>query len=449
MKKRRLAVSGARFLANGGWIAAMTCGALVACSSGSYLAQTPAGSIASDGGDGADASITNDSDPFDQPINGLSTDLLAKFNDGDAEFDLVLRPYDGLGPLYTRSSCGGCHDGGNRGPGLVQKMVIVGSDGITPTPDQATFLPFGNTEHPLVVTDIPGVKTPVLAPEFDGGVDGGPAPDLRVSIRLGPPVLGRGYMEAIADSEIERMESEQATRTDGIHGHVNHLTFVSQPNPDPTFDNHQTGDTVIGRFGLKARIVTLDEFVADALQGDMGITSPMRQTEITNPDGVTDDLKPGVDITADQMNLRAMYMRLLAIPRRTEDPAGKALFEQVKCNVCHAESLKTRADYPVPQLANVDAPVFTDMLLHDMGDDLADGVTGGNEGQAGPRDWRTAPLMGLRFNRVLMHDGRAANVADAIQKHGGNGSEANASLALFNALSETDKQTLLSFVSAL
>ena len=422
--------------------------ALVAACSSSGDSVAPDGGATTDGG-ASEASIDT-GDPFDQPISGLSDDLFKAFNDGDAEFNLVLRPYDGLGPLYTRSSCGGCHREGERGPGLVQKMVVVEADGLTPAADQ-TVLAFGNTEHPLVVTDIPGATTPILPPLLDGGVDGGDggAPNLRVTIRLGPPVLGRGYMEAIADSEILRMESEQAGRSDSIHGRVNHTTFVSQPNPDQTFDTYQTGAQVIGRFGLKGRIATLDEFTADASQGDMGMTSVMRPTEFKNPDGITDDLKPGIDLDTDKLNVRAMYLRLLAIPKRASDNGGKALFEQTKCSVCHAESLKTRADYPVPQLANVDAPLFTDMLLHDMGDDDSDSVTGGNEGMAGPRDWRTPPLIGLRFTRVFMHDGRGTTIAIAIQKHSGNGSEANESVSLFNALSAADQQTLLDFVGSL
>ncbi len=399
-------------------------------------------------------------DPSDVPVDGLTAAELVQFNDGDGEFDTSLYPADGLGPLYTRDACGGCHDNAARGPGLVQKMVMVLGDGITPADDQSLYFPFGATEHPLVVTQIPGAKTPILPPDLDGGLiidpdagDGGEidagADLLKVTIRLGPPVLGRGYMEAVADSEILRMESEQATRTDGIHGHVNHLTFISVPNPDQTYDTYKTGDMVIGRFGLKARIATLDEFVADASQGDMGITTPMRPTEIANPDGITDDLKPGIDLSADQMNSRAMYMRLIAIPNRTPNPAGKALFEQATCNVCHAESLQTRADYPTAVLANIAAPIFTDMLLHDMGDTLADSVTGGNEGQAGPRDWRTAPLIGLRFDRVYLHDGRASTIDAAILQHDGNGSEAHNAVSLYKALSATDQQTLLEFVGSL
>jgi CxxC motif-containing protein (DUF1111 family) len=84
-----------------------------------------------------------------------------------------------------------------------------------------------------------------------------------------------------------------------------------------------------------------------------------------------------------------------------------------------------------------------------MGDGDSDSVAGGAEGSAGPRDWRTAPLLGLRFNRVLLHDGRAASVEDAILKHAGNGSEAQESIDLFNALSPADRKTLLDFVGAL
>ncbi|MEO7111053.1 MAG: di-heme oxidoredictase family protein, partial [Polyangiaceae bacterium] len=386
-------------------------------------------------------------------------DLLKQFNDGDSEFDTSLYPADGLGPLYTRDSCGGCHDNAARGPGLAQKMVFVLADGVTPADNQAAFLPFGATEHPRVVTET-GAITPIIPPDLDGGLiidpdagDGGEIDAgtdlLKVTIRLGPPVLGRGYMEAVSDSEILRMESEQASRTDGIHGHVNHLTFASVPNPDQTYDKYKTGDAVIGRFGLKARIATLDEFVADALQSDMGLTSPMRPTEFANPDGITDDLKPGVDLTADKMNVRAMYMRLIAIPARPVNDAGKTLFEKATCNVCHAESLKTRADYPVAVLANIDAPIYTDMILHDMGDALSDSVTGGNEGQAGPRDWRTSALIGLRFNHVFLHDGRAATISDAILQHDGTGSEAHNAVSLYKALSPTDQQTLLQFVGSL
>jgi CxxC motif-containing protein (DUF1111 family) len=209
---------------------------------------------------------------------------------------------------------------------------------------------------------------------------------------------------------------------------------------------HQPGDRVVGRFGLKARIAAVDDFTADALQGDMGITSPLRPTEIPNPDGLTDDLKPGVDVTADSVNERATYVRMTAIPLRTPDAHGLQLFTDAKCAVCHAPTLKTRADYPIAILAGIDAPVFTDMLLHDLGAGLADGIV---EGLATGRDWRTAPLIGLRFDRTFMHDGRAGDVPAAIAAHAGPGSEANESVSLYQAMSAADRAALETFVESL
>jgi CxxC motif-containing protein (DUF1111 family) len=254
-------------------------------------------------------------------------------------------------------------------------------------------------------------------------------------------------MEAVSDAEIERVAAEQGKRTDGIHGRVNHVVYRSEPNPDPTFNPHHKGSAVLGRFGLKARIATLDEFTADALQGDMGITSPLRPTEIDNPDGLTDDAKPGVDVGAESVNKRADYVRLTAIPVRANlSAAGSELFDRVQCSVCHVPTLATRSDYPIAELAGIDAPIYTDMLLHDMGDELADGQI---EGQAGPRDWRTAPLIGLRFNQVFLHDGRAADLHEAILKHGGSGSEASGSVAAYQALSAAERAALLAFIGAL
>jgi CxxC motif-containing protein (DUF1111 family) len=405
-------------------------GALLALGLSSLAACSPGSEPPAPGG----AATLDHGDPFDVPIDGVSVAEERAFFEGDELFDLPLRELDGLGPLYTRSACGACHDKGTRGPGSVEKMAVVLSDGVTRSPDQSK-LPYGPTVHPLCTA---GAKTPILPPDD---------PAVRVSLRVGPPVLGRGYLEAVEDAEIVRVADAQAGRSDGIHGRASYVSYASEPNPDPTFNPHQKGDVSIGRFGAKARIATIDEFVADALQGDMGITSPLRPTEIPNPDGLTDDLKPGIDVTAESVNRRALYVRLTAIPhRRGIGEAGRILFESTGCAVCHVPSMKTRADYPIGLLAGIDAPVFTDLLLHDMGDELSDGVA---EGGAGPRDWRTAPLIGLRFDKTYLHDGRAHTVEEAILRHDGEGSEAAATIARFRALSPTDHDALLAFVSAL
>ena len=116
--------------------------------------------------------------------------------------------------------------------------------------------------------------------------------------------------------------------------------------------------------------------------------------------------------------------------------------------MCHAPSLKTRPDYPLAVLAGIDAPIYSDVLLHDMGDSLADGVAK-IDGEATSRDWRTTPLIGLRFDKELMHDGRAKTVGDAIRAHAGPGSEANESVQIFDSMSPADQKALLDFVGAL
>jgi CxxC motif-containing protein (DUF1111 family) len=417
---------------------ALSCLAWLGCSS-SEVAEGPdtAGSAA--------PLSTSTVDVFDGPIAGISAELEADFNDGDLLFGTPLRPADGLGPLYTRSSCDSCHAQGVRGPGLVSKMSVVENDGVTPAADQS-MLAFGHTVHPLGVAGLNGSglkPTPILPPEGQ--------PNVKVTTRLGPPVIGRGYIEAIADSEIERVEAEQAARGDAIHGRANRVAYASEPNEDTSFHSYQKGQMVIGRFGLKARVATLDDFTADAFQGDMGITSPLRPVEFPNPDGLTDDDKPGVDVDYRSVNLRATYIRLLAIPSRHTNARGAQLFESTQCSACHVPALRTRSDYPVPELAGIDAEVYSDLLLHRMGNDLADGLPShaSIDGEAGSFEWRTAPLIGLRFNRTFMHDGRAKSIEEAVLAHRAEGSEANAVVDRFETLPDADRQTLLDFVQAL
>ncbi|WP_437931882.1 di-heme oxidoredictase family protein [Sorangium sp. So ce291] len=374
-------------------------------------------------------------DLSDIPLHGSSREQVARFKDGDALFDFIFRERDGLGPLYIRTSCAGCHEGAARGPGAVQKMVLVEADGLTPAVDQAG-LPYGHTMRPYGVAGATTLSLP--------GTD----VTIKLSQRLGPPVFGRGYMEAVDDAEIERVAAEQAARGDAIRGRINRVVFHSKKNGDETFHTFAEGDeNLIGRFGFKARVATLDDFTADAYQGDMGITSPLRPQELPNPDGLTDDAKPGEDVVLDTVNAVADYMRLLEIPRRAPaDARGEALFEEADCAVCHVPSLRTRADYPIEQLADIDAPVYTDFLLHDLGPDLADGLA---DESASSVSWRTAPLIGMRHSAAYLHDGRARTIEQAILLHDGEGSEAAASVAAFRALSREDREALIDFVRSL
>lgn len=374
-------------------------------------------------------------DPSDVPLEGASAAERDRFAAGDARFDTVYREADGLGPLYIRQSCASCHEGAARGPGAVQKMALVDSDGITPLPDQSG-LPWGHSARPYATA---GASTTIAPPDGAG---------VKVSSRLGPAVFGRGYLEAVDDAEIARVEAEQSTRDDGIHGRINRVTYHSKPNPGQKYHAYAEGQTdLIGRFGFKARSATLDDFTADAFQGDMGITSPLRPAELPNPDGLVDDARAGVDVDLDTVNAVADYMRLLAIPAR-ELPAGDgpALFAAARCDVCHVPSLRTSSGYPIAALADIDAAVFTDFLLHDLGDALADGLT---DESATSRAWKTAPLIGVRLFGTFMHDGRAKTVEQAVLAHEGPGSEANDSIARFQSLSLADRKALLAYVGAL
>jgi len=391
---------------------------------------------ASEGADALAGLTVVAEDPSDSPFSGLSPELEQRFVLGDALFEAVFRDAQGLGPVYVRHSCGSCHADDARGPGSVRKMVLVGEDGTTPLEDQSA-LPYGHTVRPQLAA---GAQHAVTLPE-QGAV--------LVTVRFGPAVYGRGWLEAILDSEIERIESEQREAGSEVSGRINRVPYQSAAKPDHGYHAYAPGDDdLIGRFGLKARIASVDEFVADAYQGDMGITSPLRPDELPNPAG-DDDALPGLDIDADTVNLVADYVRLLRMPTRgaaERSEQGKALFESAGCAECHVPSLRTRTDYPVEQLRDKHAEIYSDVLLHDMGPSFADGL---REFDASSSEWKTAPLIGLRHLRNYLHDGRAASIEEAIAMHGAAGSEAQPSVDRFLDLDADDRAELLEFVSAL
>ncbi len=353
-----------------------------------------------------------------QPIGQLTEAQQLQFDRGDGVFSQVFREQQGLGPLFVRPACANCHEGDGKGPGIVRRMALVEADGFTPARDQSP-LRFGSM-----------VREQFVTPATQGWVPFEGNSALRVSQRFGPAVFARGWMEAVDAREIERVAAEQAASGGAVHGRVARLA-----------------EGRIGRFGLKATVATLLDFTANAFQGDMGLTSPMRPMELANPDGLTDDAHPGVDLTMEQVEDTAAYVRTLAAPVRTGlDPRGAALFARVGCASCHTPSMATTADFPLRAMANTRAEVFTDLLLHDMGEGLADGVT---DGPAGPRDWRTAPLVGVRFLRNFLHDGRVRTLDAAIRAHRSNGSEASPSVDAYTALSAADQTLLLDYVRAL
>jgi len=359
-------------------------------------------------------------DPSDQPWPGLDDDALARFALGDALFEQLFRTTQGIGPLFIRGSCAACHADDAKGPGFVD--TFVGD------------APYGHTVRPYTTTD---AALPVLAPE-----------GATTSRRIGPAVYGRGAMEAVDASALFALAEAQANAPGPVKGVVARVTWRSQENDDPRFPTYAEGTPdLVGRFGLKARVATLDDFAADALQGDMGLTSPMRPVELPNPAGITDDDLPGVDVSSEDVNLLADYVRLLRIPPRIDvDEGGLALLDSTGCTACHVRALPTREDYPFAVLRAVDVEIFSDLLLHDMGEALADGLV---DEQAGPRQWRTAPLIGLRYFRNYLHDGRAATLDDAVRAHDAPDSEARDAAAAYAALTDDDRALLLDTLARL
>lgn len=350
------------------------------------------------------------------PLSTLTEHELGRFKLGDALFEATVRESDGLGPLYVRDACSACHVDDGRGPGLVTKAAPLNGD-----PELAKkLLPFGSTERPYTSA---GARVPLLAT---------PDARLRVTHRLPPAVFGRGYLEAVSDTDLERLAERAKARTGSARGRLNRLKSGA-----------------IGRFGIKARIATLADFAADALSGDMGVSSPTHPEEPPGPEGLRDDAKPGVDFSAEQVEQLRDYLRGLQIPerQRSDLPArGPELFAKARCGECHEPAFETSRSYPVAALSGVRAEIYSDLLLHDMGEALSDGLT---EEGAGPREFRTAPLIGLRFLPSFLHDGSAKTVEQAIVAHGANDSEGRDSARAFAALTSTERRELVKFVEAL
>jgi len=261
--------------------------------------------------------------------------------------------------------------------------------------------------------------------------------------RRSPPVFGLGLLEAIPQSTIDALAARD--KPDGIKGHVNYVW-------DPELKK-----TVAGRFGLKANHPTLREQIAIAFFNDIGLSSPLypdQNCPEVQKSCAEQMLFARPEITPQRLAGTQMYLRALAVParRNVDDPKvkrGEALFEQARCSVCHVPELETGEFPAFPPVANQVIRPYTDLLLHDMGEGLADGRP---DYLAGGRDWRTAPLWGIGLSetvnsaRNFLHDGRARTLEEAILWHGG---EARVSREGFAHLPKEDRAALIAFLESL
>lgn len=377
---------------------------------------------------------------------------------------------DGLGPLFNALSCGSCHpfDGRGQPPDDDDEMVSMlvrlsipgeGAHG-GPVPDPR----YGGQLQPRSIPGVePEASTDVTWEEIAGTyADGAPYslrrphveirdlaygelhPELMTSVRVAPPVYGLGLLEAVPDETLLALTDPDDADGDGISGRVNRVWDVAR------------GTTAIGRFGWKANEPTVRQQSAGAFAGDIGLTSSLfpgatcsdSQLEcLEAPNGGEHECDDQV------LDFVVFYGRTLAVPARrdVDDPEvlrGRALFLDSGCASCHVPRLET-GDTDIPAIAHQTIRPFTDLLLHDMGEALADGRP---DFEASGSEWRTPPLWGIGLlqtvnrHQLLLHDGRARGFAEAILWHGG---EAEAAREAFRAMSSDARDEMIRFLESL
>ena len=434
---------------------------------------------------------------FSYPAANLSLDRQTPFFIGNSFFkkNWVEAPAsttgrDGLGPHFITRACAGCHvldgraappqvrDGvsSERPVGLLFRLSIPspdglpsGKNGVVPEPNYGTQFnnaavtgvqPEGEVtieyvEHSGQFAD--GTPYSLRQPSYrlhDLGY--GPLhPDTLISPRIAPAVIGLGLLEAIPSADLAAIAARQAKEGQGVSGRLNRVWDTSRQA------------WIAGRFGWKANVGTVKHQTAGAFQGDMGITSPLSPHEecmATQADCVARQQReaawrqgrgePEVDIDERALERTVFYTMTLAVPARPDARdaqvlAGKALFHAAQCASCHVPKHVTGTLAEYPELSAQTIFPYTDLLVHDMGEGLADGRP---DFEANGREWRTPPLWGIgRVNTVnghtnVLHDGRARTLMEAVLWHGG---EAEAAKARVLGWSKSERDALIRFLESL
>jgi CxxC motif-containing protein (DUF1111 family) len=382
---------------------------------------------------------------------------------------------DGLGPTFNATSCSACHFKDGRGApptkpdepflGLLVRLSIPGED---PHGGPLGEPNYGGQLNPFAVLGVPAEGTATVSyEEAPGHYADGEAYSLRrptyafsslafgpfaegtlFSPRVAPANFGLGLLQAVPEDEIRALADEGDANHDGISGRPNLVWNQRESRP------------TLGRFGWKANQPTVEQQVAGAFLGDIGITTSLNPTE-NCPDAQASCKTARSGGTADAPELSdqklafiTSYAMTLAVParRKWSDPAvrrGERLFAQVGCSSCHVPKLTTGDLAGFPALSKQTIRPFTDLLLHDMGPELADARP---DFLASGTEWRTPPLWGgglvraVSKHQFLLHDGRARGLAEAILWHGG---EATVSREAFRTLGKSDREALLLFLEDL
>lgn len=374
---------------------------------------------------------------FEQSAAGLSPAELERHQVADGLFDRTHVPLEGgagagLGPRFNAASCIACHVRNGRGrPLMGESLVRVALRDGRPVPaighqvrDRAVLGAQPDAAVEVEWQDQAGLRRPLVRLEAEAPLDLSPQSVAR-SLRVAPPLIGLGLLEAVPEATILERADPDDRDGDGISGR-------------PHWLKDDGGRRQLGRFGWKALSASVQAQTAAAFLNDMGLTSPG-------------------DISARELELVTFYSQTLGAPR-TALPAsspvvrrGQELFSELQCARCHVPQLATaRSPQAVAQVIN-DQRIwpYTDLLLHDLGPGLDDGVA--EQGAAGT-EWRTAPLWGLGLTQRVnasagfLHDGRARTIEEAILWHGG---EAKTAKSRFMQLPQERRQELLAWLRQL
>ena len=358
------------------------------------------------------------------PIAGLSPAELGRFKAGEALFNSVFTPEQGLGPAFNENQCSACHTSPASG-GVGGERILKAT-----RYDPATGCDL------LVAQGGENVRRKVTRPAAASGIPRESVPEGATPGHFTAPSLyGIGLVDAVPQAEIDALADPDDQDGDGISGRVGRT-----PEGRP------------GRFGRKADVATVADFVASALHLEMGLTTsrhPADEVQGAPPPPAAD---PGRDPELDDasMALLVSYVRFLAPPGRGAPPPGwtaqsvkrgEQIFGAIGCKRCHVPSLTTGPD-SAPALARKRIALYSDLLLHDMGPGLADVCGPG----AAPSEIRTEALMGIRYRDLLMHDARASNLRQAVELHDG---EARPARDAFRALSAAQQAELIAFLKTL
>lgn len=428
------------------------------------------------------------------------------FSDDPQRFD------NGLGPVYNNTSCNACHSRDGRGalpvipvgqewvllrqnesvflrisiednqprkktaednwgapkavPGFSDQLFHLGSLGVRedlPGGGQAQVWmkyeksQFTYPDGEVVILRKPVFKVTGAYDEYFDSVAGVMQSrlyenDVKMGARLGTPMIGLGLLEAIRESDILAL-AQRDLSAEGIHGKVNYVFDIEKKMAKNSYP------ISMGRFGLKNNTPSVLHQSLGALRGDIGVTNYAFPEESIRGTPLYDSYKKNhpevleVEASREVSDNLVFYSQTLAVPSRrmvTEADVirGAELFHQVNCTSCHHPSFVT-GDHPIAAFRNQKIYPFTDMLLHDMGEGLADGR---QDFDANGREWKTRPLWGLGHTQTVnpragyLHDGRARTLEEAVLWHGG---EAEYSKRKFVSLNKSERRSLLLFLRSL